>query len=78
MVGEIKMIKKVIPEKSIALRKRPCCPYNDSVIQIVAKGTRVVLLDGIMYDRMGEKMYQKVRLESGKEGYILDEALEAV
>lgn len=72
------MTKKVIPEKGIALRKRPCCPYNDSVIQYVTKGTKVVLLDGIMYDRMGEKMYQKVRLESGKEGYILGEALEAV
>lgn len=72
------MTKKVIPEKGIALRKRPCCPYCDSVIQTVAKGTKVVLLDGVMYDRIGEKMYQKVRLESGKDGYILGEALEAV
>jgi len=72
------MIKKVIPKKGISLRTRPCCPYNDSVIQTVTKGTKVLLLNDIMYDRLGEKMYQKVRLESGKEGYILDEALEAV
>lgn len=78
MVGEIKMNKKVIPDRGVSLRKRPCCPYYDSVIQTVAKGTRVLLLNDVMYDRLGEKMYQKVRLESGKEGYILDEALEAV
>lgn len=72
------MTKKVITEKGVTLRKRPCCPYNDSVIQTVTKGAKVLLLNDIMYDRLGEKMYQKVRLESGKEGYILNEALEAV
>lgn len=72
------MIKKVIPEKGIALRKRPYCPCNDSVVQSVAKGTKVTLLNEIAYDLLGEKMYQKVRLDSGKEGYILDEALEAI
>lgn len=72
------MTKKVIPERGASLRKRPCCPYHDAVIQTVTKGTIVLLLNDIMYDRLGEKMYQKVRLESGKEGYILDEALEAV
>lgn len=70
------MTKKVTPEKGIALRKRPCCPYNDSVIQTVTKGTKVTLLNETTYDLLGEKMYQKVRLDSGKEGYILDEALE--
>lgn len=72
------MIKKVAPERGVSLRKRPWCPYYDTVIQTVVKGTNVVLLDDTAYDRMGEKMYQKVRLESGKEGYILDEALEAI
>ena len=72
------MTKKVASEKGIALRKRPCCPYDDSVIQTVAKGTKVILLNEIIYDLLGEKMYQKVQLDSGKEGYILDEALEAV
>lgn len=72
------MIKKVIPERGVSLRKRPWCQCYDTVIQTVVKGTNVVLLDDIAYDRMGEKMYQKVRLESGKEGYILDEALGAV
>lgn len=69
------MNKKVTPEKGVSLRKMPCCPYNDSVIQTVTKGTKVVLLNEIMYDLLGEKMYQKVQLDSGKEGYILDEAL---
>jgi uncharacterized protein YgiM (DUF1202 family) len=72
------MTKKVTPEKGVALRKRPYCPYNDSVIQTVTKGTKVVLLNEITYDLLGEKVYQKVRLDSGKEGYILDEALEAI
>lgn len=72
------MIKKVIPERGVSLRKRPWCPYYDTVIQTVAKGTKVVLLGNVVYDRIGEKMYQKVRLESGKEGYILDESLEAI
>lgn len=72
------MIKKVIPERGVSLRKMPWCPCYDTVIQTVVKGTNVVLLDDIAYDRMGEKMYQKVRLESGKDGYILDEVLEAV
>lgn len=69
---------KVIPNEadSVALRKRPCCPYLDSVIRRVVKGTVVVPLDSIMYDKLGEKEYTKVRLENGVEGYILSEVLQ--
>ena len=69
---------KIVSEVSVALRTEPYHKCQDRVVQYVEPNTKVKVLDEAMFDLLGEKEYQKVRLESGKEGYILAEALEAM
>lgn len=62
-----------------ALRKVPYILCMNEVLQYVANGTSVSVNEkDIVSDYFGDNIYVKVRLESGKEGYILYEALEAV
>lgn len=62
----------------IALRKRPYLECNEPVEKFLENGTVVTLIpDDSTYDILGEKQYVKVKLDSGKEGYVLSDALEA-
>lgn len=65
----------VMSSVGVALRKRPDCPLEDSVICYIPYGSSVTLLGEVVYDEFGDTPYEKVRLESGKEGYIKQEAL---
>lgn len=67
--------KRILSEVGIALRKCPWNCFTDSVLCWVANGVVVTLLGDVVYDKFGENAYEKVRLESGKEGYIKQEAL---
>ncbi len=63
----------------IALRKNPYFPWSDEILLFIENGTKVLVLDNITTtDRFGDSIYFKVRLESGKEGFVLRDALEAV
>lgn len=61
----------------IALRKRPYLECGEPVEKFLKNGTVVTLIpDDSTYDILGEKQYVKVKLDSGKEGYVLSDALE--
>ena len=63
----------------VALRKNPYFPFSDDILLFVENGTKVLVFDNIITtDPFGDSIYVKVRLESGKEGFILRYALEAV
>lgn len=63
----------------VALRKRPYLEWDEPVEKFLENGTVVTLIpDDCTYDILGEKRYVKVKLDSGKEGYVLSDALEAV
>lgn len=67
--------KQVISEVGVALRKCPNNYFLDSVLYYLPYGSSVTLLKDIVYDEFGDTAYEKVRLESGKEGYVKQEAL---
>lgn len=51
----------------------------DEILAFVSNGLIITLFkDQVMTDVFGENTYMKVRLESGKEGYVLKEALEMI
>lgn len=63
----------------VALRKNPYFPFSDDVLLFIENGTKILVFDNIITtDPFGDSIYVKVRLESGKEGFILRDALEAV
>jgi hypothetical protein len=63
----------------IALRKRPYLEFDESVEKFLENGTIVtVIAEDTSYDILGEKPYAKVKLDSGKEGYVLADALEMI
>ena len=63
----------------IALRKRPYLEWDEPIEKFLENGTVVTLIpDNSTHDILGEKRYVKVKLDSGKEGYVLSEALEEV
>ena len=68
-------MKQVTSEVGVALRKCPNNYFLDSVLCYVSYGTIVTLLNDVIYDEFGDTPYEKVRLESGKEGYVKQEAL---
>lgn len=61
------------------MRKFPYSPNMDEILAFVSNGLIITLFkDQVMTDVFGENTYMKVRLESGKEGYVLKEALEMI
>lgn len=63
----------------IALRKNPYFPFSDDILLFIENGTKVLVFDNLITtDPFGDSFYVKVRLESGKEGFVLRDALEAV
>lgn len=67
--------KQVVSEVGVALRKCPNNYFVDSVLCYLPYGSSVTLLKDVVYDEFGDTAYEKVRLESGKEGYVNREAL---
>lgn len=67
--------RQVTSEVGVALRKRPDNFFLDSALCYIPYGTIVTLLNDRVYDEFGDTPYEKVRLESGKEGYVKQEAL---
>jgi hypothetical protein len=63
----------------IALRKNPNSQFSDEVLFFVENGSRVTVFNDVKTtDLFGDSVYVKVRLESGKEGFILLDALEEI
>ena len=74
-----KAIVNANSKSGIALRKNPYFPFEDDIIMYLKNGITVTTFENIVTtDPFGDSVYIKVRLESGKEGYVIREALEAV
>lgn len=63
----------------VALRKCPYVPCLDEIVSYAKNETLVTMFEkDVVTDLFGDHVYVRIRLDSGKEGYVLRKALEVV